>query len=87
MGDKKMESGKDFLSASTNSRKNFENMESKIKSVISECNESNKISRIEVSGEFESHEHVKVDNASLIEVYKLNDLFVYRYLNKSGGTY
>ena len=79
-----MERGKEAFDEILNSKNNFENLENKIKNIISECDENSRITIVEADYIFDSDSH-GLDNVKKIEVYRLNDLYVYKYLNKLGA--
>lgn len=79
-----MERGKESFDEILNSKNNFENLENKIKNIISECDENSRINIVETDYIFDS-DSLGLDNVEKIEVYRLNDLYVYKYLNKLGA--
>lgn len=79
-----MERGKESFDEILNSKNNFENLENKIKNIISECDENTRITIVE-AGYISASDSHGLDNVEKIEVYRLNDLYVYKYLNKLGA--
>ena len=79
-----MERGKESFDEILNSKNNFENLENKIKNIISECDENTRTTIVKAAYISDS-DSLGLDNVEKIEVYRLNDLYVYKYLNKLGA--